>query len=125
VLDIRYFPENETDGLIDLVKKYMPRGYRCEAKVLVNTPSTYSSLSTRLYKAIERTIFEFGSKSLPIIQIWTSDSAWIRRLGIPVYHFMHTEKPLEVDRIHGADERIEKGELLNIVEGYYRLLVNL
>jgi len=38
---------------------------------------------------------------------------------------MHTEKPLEVDRIHGADERIEKGELLNIVEGYYRLLVNL
>jgi len=38
VLGIRYFPENKADGLVDLVKKYMPRGYRCEAKVLVNTP---------------------------------------------------------------------------------------
>ncbi len=125
ILDIRYFPENYEKQLLDFVRKHIPSSYKYELTTLRNTPSTYSSLSTRLYATIEKTIHDLGLKPLPLIQTGTSDSAWIRKLGIPVYNFMYTEQPLEVERIHGNDERIRKEELINIIEGYYRLIMNL
>ncbi len=125
ILDIRFFPENDKDELIKFIKKFIPKGVRSELEPIAYTPSTYSPLNTSLYKAIEKTILDLGSKPLLFFQTGTSDSAWVRMLGIPVYHFMYTENELDTDRIHGVDERIRKDELLNIIRGYYHLLMNL
>ncbi len=124
-LDIRFFPENEKEELLERIKKYIPPKSKYELNIVAHTPSTYSPTNTVLYKAIEKTIQDLGSKPLPIFQTGTSDSAWVRQLGIPVYHFMHTENELEAGRIHGVDERISKKDLMNIVYGYYKLLMNL
>jgi len=124
-LDIRFFPENSKEELLSMLRKYVPKNYGYRFEVKSYLPSTYSSLNTTLYRAIEKTVSEMGYKPLPIFQTGSSDSAWVRQLGIPVYHFMTTRKELEISRIHGTDERIWKEDLLAIVEGYWRLITNL
>ena len=124
-LDVRLFPENNRDRIILDMKKYVPKGYKHKIEVKSFIPPTYSSLSTPLFLAIEKTVMEMGYRPLPIFQTGSSDSAWVRKIGIPVYHFMTTTREIEMDRIHGTDERIWKEDLIKIVEGYWRLIKNL
>ncbi len=124
-LDVRCFPEQSQQDLLDIIAKYIPRNAKYAVKTVAATPSTYSKIQNPLYKSIVKTVREMGYEPLPVIQTGTSDSAWVRQLGIPVYHFLTTKKPLEIERIHGIDERIWKEDLLTIIEGYYRLIKNL
>lgn len=124
-LDIRFFPEqNDLRGIFNIIEKSLPRG-KYKIKKVNYMPSTYSPTNTPLYKAIEKTIRDLGYKPLPIIQTGSSDSAWVRSIGIPTYHFMITKKPLEIHTIHGTNERIWKEDLISIIEGYWRLIQNL
>jgi len=108
LLDIRFFPEqNDLEEIMRIIKKSIGKyEYTIEKKNYM--PSTYSPRNTVLYKAVEKTIIDLGRKPLPLIQVGSSDSAWIRSLGIPTYHFMTTSKSIELGKVHGADERIWK-----------------
>jgi len=124
-LDIRYFPEqNNLHEIINLIKKSLPK-HRYKIEKVSQIPSTYSSTNTKLYRTIEKTVRDMGYEPFSIIQMGSSDSAWVRQLGIPTYHFMTTTRPMDVETIHGTDERIWKKDLITIVEGYWRLIQNL
>ncbi len=125
IIDVRCFPEHDEEFLRKLILQFIPKGCKYRIEVKAGTPSTYSDLNTPLYNAIVKTIHDLGFKPLPLFQVGTSDSAWIRPLGIPVYHFITTRKEIELERIHGTDERIWKEDLMSMLEGYYLLIKNL
>ena len=127
IINARIFPEQNESWVRRLIEKTLSRITKNNYDILLQTyvPATLSTTDNLLYKKIVKTIREMNYTPLPLIQVGSSDSAWVRSLGIPVYHFFTTTKELEIDRIHGADERIWKKDLLKALEGYYRLITNI
>ena len=66
-----------------------------------------------------------GYEPLPMIMSATSDSVWLRKMGIPVFHIFTTRRILEWERVHGVDERIHKEDLIEALKGYFHLIKNI
>ncbi len=124
-VNMRGFPELDAKDLEKILLKYMPKGIDFEIKNEKFVESTYSDIKDRLYKAIEKTVKEMGYEPFPIIMSATSDSVWLRKMGIPVFHIFTTKRILEWDRVHGVDERIHKEDLIEALKGYLYLIKNL
>ncbi len=123
-VNARIFPEQDDKWVERLLKTVLSQIATDSYELTLQTyvPATISPTNTLLFKKITDTIKQIGYNPIPTIQPGSSDSSWLRSLGIPTYHFFITSKEIEIDRIHGADERIWKQDLMNALEGYYRLI---
>jgi len=94
--------ERIADPLIDVRRAHEP--------VL----SEASPLDPAVFGAVEATSGEMwpGVPVLPVMDVWSTDGAQVRRAGIPVYGITGLFFDVHDNRSHGADERI-------LVEAYY------
>ena len=124
-LNVRFFPSNTLKDILNIIEKYLTNKNGAILNLKEYIPSTVSPRRGYLYESILKTVGELGYRPLPIIMPATSDSAWLRTMGIPTYHFFTTRNPLELNRVHGKNERIHLEDLMGALEGYIRLLINL
>ncbi len=80
-----------------------------EVEVIMAFTPAVSSTNTRLYEAIQSVTAErhLGSRVMPSVAVYFTDSHFTRDLGIASYGFdpiVVTEE--EFSRIHGNDERV-------------------
>lgn len=121
ILNVRYHENIKITEILDLIYKSLDRKYKTNMKVLQYTRPNHSPTRTKLFNLIDETIREMGYKSLPIIMPASSDSSWLRREGIPMYHFFMTKEDLS-KYPHNINERISIDDLMLAIKGYYTLI---
>ncbi len=87
-------------------------------------PSPPSPLSPVVMKAVERVTARLwpGVSVLPVMDPWSTDGAYLRRAGVPVYGISGIFFDIDDVRAHGKDERILVRSFYEGVEFMYRLI---
>lgn len=127
VLNCRVFPgdtlESVRNALIDAMAdpeiELTPMGS--------GQPSPASPLLAEVMDPIERLCHEMwpGIPVLPTMDPWASDSARLRRAGIPTFGASGTFGEMDLGNAHGANERLRVDAFHEGVEFLYRLLKSL
>ena len=86
-----------------------------------------SPLDPEIFKAVEAIAAEMWPQVpvLPVMDVWSTDGAQLRRAGLPVYGVMGLFFDIHDNRSHGADERILVDAFYESVEFMYRLMKRL
>ena len=122
-VDLRGFPEQNEKDLRKIITKYC-RGIEIRLRTYI--PSTYTNPeNSLLHNAICDVIRTLKYEPLPVFMTGTSDSAWLRKLGIPVFHFFVTKHTIDCFNPHMADEKIHIDDLMLALQGYYYLIMKL
>jgi acetylornithine deacetylase/succinyl-diaminopimelate desuccinylase-like protein len=89
--------------------------------------SEASPLDPQLLGAVESITGEMwpGVPVLPVMDVWSTDGARLRRAGLPVYGVTGLFFDIHDNRSHGADERILVDAFYESVEFMYRLMKRL
>lgn len=89
--------------------------------------SEASPLDPQVFSAVETIAAEMwpGVPVLPVMDVWSTDGAQLRRAGLPVYGVMGLFFDIHDNRSHGADERILVDAFYESVEFMYRLMKRL
>jgi acetylornithine deacetylase/succinyl-diaminopimelate desuccinylase-like protein len=108
-IDIRVLPGQD--------KNYVTKGLKqaigdIEMKIVQYQAPTFSSANSEFYPLISRTLQETlnGSRVLPCISSGSTDSKYLREIGIPCYGIgMMTLKldPSMKQSVHGKDEKVD------------------
>jgi acetylornithine deacetylase/succinyl-diaminopimelate desuccinylase-like protein len=87
-------------------------------------PSPASPLRPALMATIARITTEMwpGTLVLPVMDPWSSDGGYYRRVGIPVYGLSAVFADIDDIRSHGRDERVGVKEFYEGVEFMYRFI---
>jgi len=90
-------------------------------------PSPASPLDPEILTAVEAVAGEMwqGVPVLPVMDVWSSDGALLRRTGVHVYGLTGLFFDIHDIRAHGADERILVDAWYESVEFMYRLMKRL
>ncbi|MGB6363923.1 MAG: M20/M25/M40 family metallo-hydrolase [Thermoanaerobaculia bacterium] len=89
--------------------------------------SNASPLEPEIFDAVEAIAAEMwpAVPVLPVMDVWSTDGAQLRRAGVPVYGIMGLFFDIHDNRSHGADERILVDAFYDSVEFMYRLMKRL
>ncbi|MCD6492105.1 MAG: M20 family metallopeptidase [Candidatus Njordarchaeia archaeon] len=123
-LNVRFHNNSHPLRVITKIRTFLGMRYNPYVRIIKITPATYSPPNTLLFDRIKETIMSFGYEPLPIIMPATSDSAWLRLIGIPTYHFFLTKNVI-VNCAHKPNERIGLSDLMLALEGYFSLVQNI
>jgi acetylornithine deacetylase/succinyl-diaminopimelate desuccinylase-like protein len=87
-------------------------------------PAPASPLEPELFAAIEAVSAACwpGVPVLPVMDVWASDGALLRRAGIPVYGVSGIYFDVDDVRSHGPDERIAEAAFAQGLEFMQRLM---
>jgi acetylornithine deacetylase/succinyl-diaminopimelate desuccinylase-like protein len=90
-------------------------------------PSPASPVSPEVLEAVGSVTGEMwpGVLVLPVMDVWSSDAATVRRAGIPCYGVSGVFFDVDDVRSHGQDERVGVREFYEGVEFMYRLIKKL
>jgi acetylornithine deacetylase/succinyl-diaminopimelate desuccinylase-like protein len=89
--------------------------------------SEASPLDPEIFNAVEAIAAEMwpAVPVLPVMDVWSTDGAQLRRAGVPVYGVMGLFFDIHDNRSHGADERILVEAYYESIEFMYRLMKRL
>lgn len=89
--------------------------------------SEASPLDPEIFNAVEAIAAEMwpAVPVLPVMDVWSTDGARLRRAGVPVYGVMGLFFDIHDNRSHGADERILVEAYYESIEFMYRLMKRL
>ena len=109
-LDVRLLPDTDAAAFLAALQDRL--GEDVSIEVLLETPpAPASSTDTDVYDALERTLAPSGPV-VPAFILGTTDSRYLRRLGIEAYGFSPFRLgPEDLRGIHGADESIPVREV--------------
>jgi acetylornithine deacetylase/succinyl-diaminopimelate desuccinylase-like protein len=104
-LDARLLPDTDSEAFLEALRSLVGEGVSLE--VLLETPSApASSTATDVYRTLERALAASGPV-IPAFILGTTDSRYLRRLGIDAYGFSPFRLgPDDLRGIHGANESI-------------------
>ena len=107
-LDCRILPDRPSEVFVDEMRE-MLGGLGVEISVIMAFTPAVSATDSTLYRAIEEVTAERhpGSRVMPMVAVYFTDSHFTRDLGIASYGFDPIVVPqADNSRVHGNDERV-------------------
>jgi len=130
VVNFRIMPGDSVDAVVERVRSVINDG-RVEVRIRgkANEPSPMSSIDTRSYALISKTIRQTARDEnlvvAPYLAMAASDARHFSSICPNVYRFLPFKvPPEELKGIHGTNERLSTKNFAQMVRFYYQLLRN-